>query len=138
MIKKLAVIVTRGSYNNLLQAIDVIGVAAEAGAQVTVLFRDEAAAKMTQSKASEMNLSEGFRGRESRVREWLKQRGLHSLPSGLSDVKAKGDIKLSVSRESLEWFDITVEQLIAELDEVQGLASFWKETVIDADQVLTF
>ena len=85
---------------------DVIRVAAEAGAHVHVLFRDEAAGKMTQTNSGEMTLSQGFRGRESRVREWLTQRGLHRLPSIMSDLKAKGDIKFSVSQESLEWFEI--------------------------------
>lgn len=41
--KKLAIIVTRGAYNNLLQACQLARVAAETGTQVSLFFRDEAA-----------------------------------------------------------------------------------------------
>jgi peroxiredoxin family protein len=137
-VKKLAMIVTRGAYNNLLQACQWARIAAEAGAQVSVLFRDEAAAKLTQNRVKEMAFTEAYRGRESKVREQLRERKLDDLPAILREIKAKGDAKFSVCRDSIEYFDVTVEQLIPELDEVQKSEAFWKEEVADADHVLTF
>lgn len=136
--KKLAVIVTRGAYNNLLQACQVVRVAAESGAQVSVLFRDEAASRLSHDKVQEITLSEAFRGRESRVREQLRERKLNDLAAILREIKEKGDVKFSVCRDSMELFSMKVEQLIPELDEVQKLDAFWKEAVSEADQVLTF
>jgi predicted peroxiredoxin len=85
-----------------------------------------------------MTFTEAYRGRESKVRELLRQRKLNDLPAILRDIKEKGDAKFSVCRDSIEYFDISVEQLIAELDEVQKPEAFWKEEVAKADQVLTF
>ena len=124
--KKLAVIVTRGSYNNLLQVCELVRIAATAGTQVSVLFRDEAALKLTNEKVKELMFFDGYRGREGRILEILR------------DLKEKGDAKLSVCRDSVEYFELRVDQLIAELDEVQPADTFWKEEVAQADQVLTF
>jgi peroxiredoxin family protein len=53
-------------------------------------------------------------------------------------MKERGDVKFSVCRDSLAYFDITVDQIIPEIDEVQGLAAFWKEDAGTADQVVAF
>jgi len=136
--KKIAIIVTRGAYNNLLQACQWALFAVESGWQVSLLFRDEAAPKVTIEKVQELTFSDAYRGREVKVRTLLKDRKLHDLPMLLRDIKEKGDAKFSVCRESLEYFEIPVEKLIPELDEVQRAEAFWKEAVLPADQVLTF
>jgi hypothetical protein len=38
----------------------------------------------------------------------------------------------------MEYFDLTVAQVIPELDEVQKADAFWKQEVATADQVLAF
>ncbi|MBM4125229.1 MAG: DsrE family protein [Nitrospira sp.] len=136
--KTLVVIVTRGSYNNLLQACDLVRIAAAAGTRVSVLFRDEAASKLTTGKVKELTFSEAYRGRESRVRDLLQARKWHDLPAILREIKEKGDVKFSICRDSIESFELTVDQLLPELDEVQNASAFWKEEIAQADQVLTF
>lgn len=136
--KKLAMIVTRGSYNNVLQACELARIATESGAQVSLLFRDEAVARMTNDKVHDMPLSDAYKGRESKVREMLQERELSDLQTILRGIKEKGDAKFSVCRDSIEYFEIAVEKLIPELDEVQKLEAFWKEEVVSADQVMTF
>lgn len=137
--KRLAVIVTRGAYNNLLQACDLVRIAAANGTQVSVLFRDEAAAKLTLEKVKQLpTFSDGYRGREARVRELLQERKRHDLPAILREIKELGDVKFSVCRDSLDYFELTVDQLIPELDEVQKAEAFWKEAVAQADQIMTF
>ncbi len=136
--KKLAVIITQGGYNNLLQACEFARLAAESGIQVSVLFRDEAAARMTKNRIGQVTLSEAYKGRESKVREMLEARHLHDLPALLRDIKEKGDAKFTICRTSLEYFEVNVEQLIPELDEVQPTETFWNEEVVPADKVMTF
>ena len=136
--KKVAVIVTGGSQNNLLQACDWVRLAAASGAQVSVFFRDEAASKLTYEKVKNLVFSEAYKGRESRVREMLRERKRLDLPAVLREVKDSGDVKLSICRDTMEYFEIGVEQILPELDEVQKAEAFWKEEVSQADQVLTF
>lgn len=136
--KKLAVIVTGGSYNNLLQACEWIRIAAASGAQVSVLFRDEAASKLTHERLKQATFSDAYKGRESKVRDMLRERKRLDVPAVLREVKEAGDVKLSICRETIEYFEITVDQLLPELDEVQKAEAFWKEAVMPADQVLTF
>ena len=138
MVKKLAVIVTRGGYNNLLQVCEWITLAASQGIQVGVLFRDEAASKMSLKKCKELTFSEGYRGREAHLRDLLRERKKSDLQELLRAAKESGDVKFSVCRDSVGYFSIPVEDLIPELDEVQQVEAFWKEEVSEADQVLTF
>jgi peroxiredoxin family protein len=136
--KTLAMIVTRGTYNNLLQACQIARTAVESGTRVSVFFRDEAVARLALDTVHELTFTEAYRGREVKVRTLLKERKLHDLPLLLRELKEKGDAKLSVCRDSMEFFDLPVEKLIPELDEVQRAEAFWKEAVAKADQVLTF
>ena len=136
--KTLAMIVTRGTYNNLLQACQIARTAVESGTRVSMFFRDEAVARLALDTVHELTFTEAYRGREVKVRNLLKERKLHDLPLLLRELKEKGDAKLSACRDSMEFFDLPVEKLIPELDEVQRAEAFWKEAVAKADQVLTF
>ncbi|HNP31461.1 MAG TPA: hypothetical protein PKK23_20605, partial [Nitrospirales bacterium] len=66
--KKIAVIITRGGWNNLFQACEWIALAAASGMEVSGYFRDEAAGRMTKTKIKELTMSPEFKGREGFVR----------------------------------------------------------------------
>jgi peroxiredoxin family protein len=136
--KKIAVIITRGGFNNLLQACEWMALAAGNGIEVSGYFRDEAASRMSQTKVKEMTMSADYRGREANVRDLLRQENKSDLSKLLQNAKESGNLKLSVCKDSLGYFDLRPEDLIPELDEVQTAESFWKEAVLPADQVLTF
>ena len=136
--KKLVVIVTRGGFTNLLQACEFVRIAASNNTQVSVLFRDESVAKMSLSKVKEIGFSEGYRGREAKMKELLAEEKRDDLQALLREVKESGDVKFSICRESIRYFDLKVENLLPELDEVQTAESFWNQEVEGADQVLTF
>ncbi len=136
--KKIAVIVTRGGFNNLLQACEWMALAASSGIEVSGYFRDEAAGRMTESKIKELTMSQEYKGRESALRDLLRKEEKADLPALLLKAKESGNLKLSICKESLSYFNLRPEELIPELDEVQTIATFWKEAVISADQVLTF
>ena len=136
--KKVAVIITRGGFNNLLQACEWITLAAASGIEVSGYFRDEAAGRMSQTKIKELTMSPDYRGREATVRDLLRQEDKADLSKLLQNAKESGNVKLSVCKDSLRYFELKPEDLIPELDEVQTAEAFWKEAVIPADQVLTF
>lgn len=137
-VKKVAIIVTRGAYNNLLQACEFARIAAESGVQVSMLFRDEAVAQLNINKVRDIVLSEAFKGRESKVRDMLQEEKRDDLPALLREIKERGDAKFSVCERSLRMFEVTTDKLIPELDEVQAAEAFWREEVMTADQVMTF
>ncbi|MDT3777105.1 DsrE/DsrF/DrsH-like family protein [Nitrospira sp. MA-1] len=136
--KKIAVIITKGGWNNLFQACEWIALAAASGMEVSGYFRDEAAGRMTKDKIKELTMSSDFKGREGFVRDLLKKEDKTDLPKMMQTSKEKGNVKFSVCRDSLKYFGVNVEELIPELDEVQTAEAFWKEAVLPADQVLTF
>lgn len=136
--KKIAVIITRGGWNNLLQACEWISLAAASGLEVSAYFRDEAAGRMTKAKIKELTMSPDYRGREAFVRDLLKNEKKADLSKIMQTSKETGNVKFSVCKDSLRYFDVRVEELIPELDEVQTAEAFWKEAVLPADQVLTF
>lgn len=136
--KKLSVLITSGAYNRLLQALEFAAVSTQHGVQVSVLFRDEAVSRMTKDKIRDIPFSDAYRGRETRVKNLLKEQQRHDLAALMREIKERGDVKLSICRDSLAYFDITVDQLIPEIDEVQSLDAFWKEEVGTADQMVTF
>ena len=91
--KKLVVILTRGGFINLLQPCEFVRIAASNNTQVSVLFRDESVAKMSLSKAKEIGFSEGYRGREAKMKELLAGEKRDDLPMG----RAVGFIYLRAS-----------------------------------------
>ena len=131
-------IITRGGFNNLLQACEWITLAAASGIEVSGYFRDEAAGRMSQTKIKELTMSPDYRGREAAVRDLLRQEDKADLSKLLQHAKESGNVKLSACKDSLRYFELKPEDLIPELDEVQTAEAFWKEAVIPADQVLTF
>ena len=136
--KKVVIIITRGGFNNLLQACEWMALAAASGMEVSGYFRDEAAGRMSKTKIKEMTMAPDYRGREAAIRDLLRQEEKADLSQLLQKAKESGNIKLSVCKDSLRYFDLRPEDLIPELDEVQTAETFWKEAVMQADQVLTF
>ena len=136
--QNLAIIITRGDFNNLLQACEWITLAAESGIEVSVFFRDGAAGRMSKITIKELTMSSEYRGREATVRDILREEDKVDLSKLLQKAKEGGNVKLSACKDSLRYFAFKPEELIAELDEVQTAGVFWKEAVLSADQVWTF
>ncbi len=136
--KKTAVIISRGTYTHLLHAYEWVRLAVQDQRRVSVFFCDEAAARLTKDKVGEIPFADTYRGRETKVRTMLKEANRADLTAQMREMKEKGDVKFSICRETLQHFEINVEQLIGELDEVQSAEAFWKQEVREADQVLTF
>ncbi len=136
--KSLAVIVSGGSTNNLIQALTLLMAAVHGELRVRVLFRDEAVARLTPAKINAIELSPAYSGDVAGVTRRLKQHELLDVHKLCRDIKASGDVKYYVCSSSLAVWGLTREDLLPEIDEIRGLPTFLTEDVAGADHVLTF
>ncbi|MBI1737176.1 MAG: DsrE family protein [Candidatus Rokubacteria bacterium] len=134
----LAVIVSRGYTNSLVQVATLLMAAVASGAAVRVFFRDEAVFKLTREGAREVTFSEGYRGREDAVRARLAEQGLDDFPGLLAQIKDIGDARFWACSSSMAIGGVAAGDLLPEIDGVRGLTAFLLEDAARADHVLTF
>ncbi|TAJ99468.1 MAG: hypothetical protein EPO39_16575, partial [Candidatus Manganitrophaceae bacterium] len=67
--KKMAIIVTRGTHNNFVTVFTMVMAAAVCEMSVRIFFRDEAVYKLSPKKISELNLSEVYHDVESELKK---------------------------------------------------------------------
>ncbi len=135
---RLAVIVSRGELNAIVQVATLLMAAVASGVAVRVFFRDEAIYALTRDGAARLTLSEGYRGHETEVRESLERQGLANVPELFHQVKELGDARLYACSSSIAICGVKPDDLLPEIDGVRGLTAFLLEDVADADHVLTF
>ena len=136
--KSLAIIVSGGSTNNLIQVLTLLMAAVHSDVKARVLFRDESVFRLTPSAINTPELSAAFGRDAAGVAQRLKKLDLVDLHKLARDIKASGDVKYYVCSSSLAICGLKKEELIPEIDEVRGLPSFLMEDVASADTVLTF
>lgn len=136
--KKLALVVTRGSHNNLAQVASLIMGAAVSDVAVRVLFRDEAVLNLTKARAGCIPLSQAYEGIEGETRERYQKARMDDIRTMLREAKQEGDVKLYACTSSLFLCGVDPKDLIPEIDEPRGLVSFLLEEMEEADQVLSF
>jgi peroxiredoxin family protein len=134
----LAVIVSRGDFNSVVQVTTLLMAAVGSGVAVRVFFRDEAVFKITRDGARQMTFSAGYRGHEAALRENLERQGLSDLPELFRQIKEIGDARLYACSSSMALCGVKSEELLPEIDAVRGLTAFLLEDVAKADRVLTF
>lgn len=137
-LKRLAVIVSRGELNSLVQVATLLLAAVAAGVAVRVFVRDEAVYALTPAGAAELRLSAGYRGREAALYLRLAAQGLDDVPALFRLVKELGDARIYACSSSLALCGIAAAELLPEVDGVRGLTAFLLEDVAAADRVLTF
>ena len=138
MVNNLALVVSTGSFNNLVQVCTLTMSAAASDISVRIFFRDAAVLKVSKRHIKEINLSPAFSGIEQEIVENLRKAKLDDLESVFADVKTKGDVKFYVCSSSMSLCGVEKEDLIPEIDEIKGLTSFLLEEMSQADMVLTF
>lgn len=134
----LAVVVSRGAFNNLVQVATLLMAAVASGAVVRVFFRDEAVLRITREGARDMALSEAYRGREEEVLARLQRQGLDDLPALFAQIRETGDARFWACSSSMAICGASAADLIPEIDGVRGLTAFLLEDAANADHVLTF
>ena len=136
--KSLAIIVSGGSTNNLIQVLTLLMAAVHSEITVRVLFRDESVFRLTPQRINAIECSQAYEPEVDAVRQRLKKLDLLDLQKLCRDIKASGDVKYYVCSSSLAICGLRQGELIPEIDDVRGLPAFLLEDVATADKVLTF
>ena len=138
IMKKLAIIVSNGSFNNIEQVATFAMAAAVCEIKVRIFFRDEAVLKMTKTHINDFNLSSGYKEPAQDAFKRFQSAKVGDLQGLWQEVKKQGDVKLYACTSSMFLCGVNKEALVPEIDEPRGLTSFLLEEMNDADQVLTF
>jgi peroxiredoxin family protein len=133
-----AVLVTRGSLNHLVQVVTACMAATVANASVRVLFRDESVLSITTAGAKELALSPALVSRAARVQEQLHQHKMTDVSAMLQTLQGHGDVALYACSSSMALYGVAHEELLPEIDAVRGLTAFMIDDVGPADKVFTF
>ena len=136
--KSLAVLVSGGSTNNLIQVLTLLMAAVHSELKVRVLFRDEAVLRLTPEAFNRQDLSPAYAPHADAVARRLVKLDLADLQKLCRDIKASGDVKYYVCSSSLAICGLKREDLIPEIDAALGLPAFLMEEIATADKVLTF
>ena len=136
--KSIAVIVSGGSTNNLIQVLTLLMAAVHSEIKARVFFRDESVLRLTPTNINKLELSSAYAKDGQAVARRLEQHDLTDVHKLCRDIKASGDVKYYVCSSSLAICGLKLEDLIQEIDEVRGLPAFLLEDVATADKVLTF
>lgn len=136
--RSLAIIVSGGSTNNLIQVLTLLMASVHSDIKTRVFFRDEAVLRLTPGAINTLQLSAAYAQATDGVQERLRQLDLRDVHKLCRDIKASGDVKYYVCSSSLAIVGLKREDLIPEIDEVRGLPAFLLEDVATADKVLTF
>jgi peroxiredoxin family protein len=135
--KSLAVLVSGGSTNNLIQVLTLLMAAVHSELKVRVLFRDESVLRLTRGKINALELSSPL-SQDPQVPQRLKQLDLLDVHKLCRDIKASGDVKYYACSSSMAVCGLKPEDLIPEIDAVRGLPAFLLEDIAAADKVLSF
>ena len=133
----LAVIVSRGTLNSLVQVATLLMSAVGSGIRVRVFFRDEAILAITQG-AAPPRLSDVYRGKEVDVLAELARQGLADVPELLRQVKDVGDARLYACSSSLYIWGVEGSELLPSITGPRGLVAFLVEDLAGAECVLTY
>ena len=136
--KSLAVLVSGGSTNNLVQVLTLLMAAVHSDWKARVFFRDESLFRLTKTGVKEQVWSEGYRGKEAETAQRYKKHELDDLQTLCRQIKESGDVKLYACSSSMALNGLKPEELIPEIDGVRGLPAFLLEDVAHADHLLTF
>ncbi len=134
----MAVIVSGGSTNNLIQVLTLLMASVHSEIKARVFFRDEAVFRLMRSNINKSDLSTAYAHDTAGTQQRLKKLDLADLQKLCRDIKASGDVRYYVCSSSLAICGLKQEDLIPEIDEVRGLPAFLLEDVAAADKVLTF
>ena len=136
--KSLAVLVSGGSTNDLIQVLTLLMAAVHEDMTARVLFRGESVFRLTPAAINRQEFSDAYRRDADNVARRIAKLDLADLHKLCRDIKASGDVRYYVCSSSLELSGLKRSELIPEIDDIRGLPAFLSEDMAQADTVLTF
>jgi len=135
---KLAIVVSRGTSNNLFQVATLVRAATALEATVEVLFRDAALLKLERVRINEPQWSPTYAAVASSLAERMRAADFTDMETFLRDAKHHGDaVALWASSQTLRREGVGLDQLIPLLDGERDENDFLAEART-ADALLTF
>lgn len=135
---RLAIVVTRGTSNNLFQVATLIRAATALDAAVEVLFRDDALLKLDRRRINESEWSAPYAAVESHLGERLRTADFTDMETFLRDAKQHGDaVHYWASSETVARDSVALDDLTSLLDGQRTEADFVADAR-SADALLTF
>ncbi len=126
----LAVIVTRGSSNNLFQVATLVRAATALEWPVRVLFRDDAALKLARDRINRDEWSALYKPIADALAERLHAADFADMSTFLRDAKEHGDdVRFWVCQDSLSDGQLAVEDLPTSIDGCMSAEEFAAATV---------
>ena len=137
-LKRLAILVSRGSANNLFQVATLIRAATALDAEVGVLFREEALLKLAPDRINDLDWSPAYAIVRDSLVERLRSADFTDMATFLRDAKEHGDaVHYWASSETLEARGTPLSQLTSLLDGERAETRFI-EDARNADALLSF
>ena len=91
--KSLAVIVSGGSTNNLIQVLTLLMAAVHEDIRARVFFRDESVFRMTPTRINKLEMSEAYVQHANGIEQRLAKHDLLDLHKLCRDIKQSGDVR---------------------------------------------
>ena len=127
--RRLAVVVTSGDFDTLLEMTRTAGEATEAGAAVRVFFRDESIPAICRPEVALRLIPAGGTPPEASV---------SAVSSALARLAASGDARLYACSSSLYVWGVNSADLIPPISGARGLIAFLAEDLAGATDVMTY
>ena len=138
VLRSLAVLVTRGTSNNLFQVATLVRAATALGARVDVLFRGDALAKLAADRVDVSEWAPVYASVQADLEGRLRAAEFVDMESFLRDAKQHGDeVRFWASAESLSDLGLDYRRLISLIDGAISMTDF-DEASHEADAILTF
>jgi peroxiredoxin family protein len=131
---RLALIVKSDSYEDLLLAISLAGIAASAGQTVVMFFTNRAARRLKQGGLDDIEQTDAV-GRE--FIDGAKQMGFRDIGTMLAELKSTGQVRMYLCSRGARVWDIDADTMLPEVDSIMGTATFLLEEVPRARNVIT-
>ena len=126
--RRVAIIVTSGYAEKLLEVARQCSESAESGASVRVFFRDESIPSLCRPEVAARLLPDGDA-------DAAELRGVHEQLEALAD---RGDVRLHACSSSLYIWGVESRDLIPAIAGARGLIAFLADDLAGASEVLTY
>ena len=126
---RLAIVVTRGTSNNLFQVATLVRAATALDAHVELLFQDDALLKLCPDRINEPEWSAAYAAVQSSLGERLRAADFTDMQSFLRDAKEHGDVvHYWASAETLARTGVGLDRLTPLLDGELAEAEFYQRS----------
>ena len=128
-LERLAVVVSRGTSNNLFQVATLIRAATALEAHVEVLFQDDALLKLRPDRINEPEWSGAYAAVQSSLAERLRAADFSEMETFLRDAREHGDVvHFWASAETVARTGVGLDQLTPLLDGELAEAEFFEDS----------